>query len=749
MSYLLEYFGHWLPTKKRRLTNTGTSCEEGAGGATPAAVLQGGGAQGWRVAPKDCGANVSVFTHLQGSGQPCGAVALGTSLDTNACTVALAISAGPHREREMAAIEENVDPTTLLNADGLITSLRFADEVPGPPPTLAREGTRAERTREPEELTLVRVVRGRGGVYLELVEGLKELTHCIVFLRESLAQEGLGNKLAGQAATISSALLGKDLPKQIDMSSSLDSQQERSRRSPVIDVDRFLRIGRQAGKGRERRARVVDRRSDKDDASASSSSSSSSCSYVSEPARRVRVAERADVLVVGGGCAGLAAAVAAKKVSPSLNVLLVEKEEYLGGTISRVGMESVSWWMYNDAVKSDGLVKELEDLATSMQGTTTFPYNEGLNLTSEPFKRVADAFVTRHGVRCLFATWVADTIVEASPGSSSGDPVPCLKGVYVENVAGRQAILAERVVDCTGNADVLHRAGGRFTVLPVDQRMGITQVFSVSNVDRERFLEYTERKAATYNNWGNDGGPKVCETEWKQETQGSEGELRTPYLEREFQEAEVKGIVPKGSNINGSWSTLTHDGELLNLNLVHMQGDALDPWDMSEMAQVGREKVGEAIKALKTIPGCEDAKLRTFSNNLGVRDSRKCVAKYNLSGEDALAGSRFEDSVCVLPQIVDGYGILVLGSEGGEVEVPLRGFQCDVDNLMVAGRCFAGDHVSHCLTRNIKCCMLTGQAAGAIAATSLRTKTSVWNVRPQDVREDLTRVGFRCDAHEK
>ncbi|UPR02367.1 hypothetical protein HOP50_09g56930 [Chloropicon primus] len=216
MSYLLEYFGRWLPTKKRRLTNTGTSCEEGAGGATPAAVLQVGGAQGWRVAPKDCGANVSVFTHLQGSGQPCGAVALGTSLDTNACTVALAISAGPHREREMAAIEENVDPTTLLNADGLLASLRFADdESAGARPTLAREGTRAERTREPEELTLVRVVRGRGGVHLERVEGLKELTHCIVFLRESLAQEGLGNKLAGQAATISSALLGKDLPKQV------------------------------------------------------------------------------------------------------------------------------------------------------------------------------------------------------------------------------------------------------------------------------------------------------------------------------------------------------------------------------------------------------------------------------------------------------------------------------------------------------------------------------------------------------
>ncbi|UPR04259.1 hypothetical protein HOP50_15g75940 [Chloropicon primus] len=168
------------------------------------------------MAPKDGGWRPRIVVPMSLSSPTCRAAgSRAASLDTNACTVAMATSAGPHREREMAAIEENVDPTTLLNADGLIASLRFADESAGPRPTLAREGTRAERTRQPEELTLVRVVRGRGGVYLELVEGLKGLTHCIVFLRESIVQEGLGNKLAGQAATISSALLGKDLPKQV------------------------------------------------------------------------------------------------------------------------------------------------------------------------------------------------------------------------------------------------------------------------------------------------------------------------------------------------------------------------------------------------------------------------------------------------------------------------------------------------------------------------------------------------------
>ncbi len=61
--------------------------------------------------------------------------------------------------------------------------------------------------------------------------------------------------------------------------------------------------------------------------------------------------------------------------------------------------------------------------------------------------------------------------------------------------------------------------------------MGITQVFSVSNVDRARFLAYTERKKATYAHWGNDGDESTCENEWKQETQGDEGELRSPYVQ--------------------------------------------------------------------------------------------------------------------------------------------------------------------------------------------------------------------------
>lgn len=165
-------------------------------------------------------------------------------------------------------------------------------------------------------------------------------------------------------------------------------------------------------------------------------------------------------------------------------------------------------------------------------------------------------------MRCLFATVVVEAIMEDQK----------LTGVLVENIAGRQALLAGVCVDCSGNADVLHRAGGRFTVLPPDQRMGVTQVFSVSNVDKAAFLRYTEKKGATYNNWGNDGGEKECETEWKQETQGGEGDLRTPYLEREFQEAETRGVLPK-VGARAQTHTHTHISVCLYLSLNNVRSD--------------------------------------------------------------------------------------------------------------------------------------------------------------------------------
>ena len=143
----------------------------------------------------------------------------------------------------------------------------------------------------------------------------------------------------------------------------------------------------------------------------------------------------------------------------------------------------------------------------------------------------------------------------------------------------------------------------------------------------------------------------------------------------------------------------------------------------------GRKAAMEAIKVLKKkVPGFETSKLRNFSMTLGIRDSRKIVGKYNLTGDDVCKQGRFDDSVGVFPEFVDGYAILMLPTTGRYLQVPYGCLVPDVDNLLVAGRCVSGDVLSHAATRNMMCCTVTGQAAGVAAAISIKQGQTTQNV---------------------
>jgi hypothetical protein len=128
---------------------------------------------------------------------------------------------------------------------------------------------------------------------------------------------------------------------------------------------------------------------------------------------------------------------------------------------------------------------------------------------------------------------------------------------------------------------------------------------------------------------------------------------------------------------------------------------------------------------------------------LGVRDSRKIIGRYNLTGDDVCLQGRFEDSIGVFPEFVDGYNILILPTTGRFFQIPYGCLVPDVDNLLVAGRCVSGDIVSHAATRNMMCCTVTGQGAGVAAAVSIREKTTTQHVDVKKVQEELKKQGAR------
>jgi hypothetical protein len=182
------------------------------------------------------------------------------------------------------------------------------------------------------------------------------------------------------------------------------------------------------------------------------------------------------------------------------------------------------------------------------------------------------------------------------------------------------------------------------------------------------------------------------------------------------------------------------------MNLVHLAGcDGTDPDSLTRFEIEGRRQAALAIEALRRYtPGCADARLRNFGMTIGIRDTRKIDAVYNLAEADVRGEARFEDSIGIYPEFIDGYGVLILPTTGRYMHVPYRALlPRRVRRLLVAGRAIGGDRIAHAATRNMACCAVAGQGAGIAAAVSLQTGRELADVDVGAVQAELQRQGVR------
>jgi hypothetical protein len=264
-------------------------------------------------------------------------------------------------------------------------------------------------------------------------------------------------------------------------------------------------------------------------------------------------------------------------------------------------------------------------------------------------------------------------------------------------------------------------------------------MFSMSGVDKKKFIDAVKADPQTYKDWA--GG------EWTIETSGKEDQMFSPFLRKPFRQAIEAGMIPEHlQTICGTWGTVSDQGDLTYLNLVHLANcDGTNADDLSANEIEGRRQAMMAIAALqKFTPGCEKAKLRNFGMTIGIRDTRKIDAHYNLTAHDVREQARFEDSIGIFPEFIDGYGILILPTTGRYFHVPYRSMlPKKFDNLLVTGRNIGGDRDSHCAVRNMMCCAVSGQGAGVATAVSLKTDATVQRVDIKAVRKELLRQGVR------
>lgn len=435
--------------------------------------------------------------------------------------------------------------------------------------------------------------------------------------------------------------------------------------------------------------------------------------FVSEPARDIPVIREPDVLVVGAGAAGTAAAVAAARAGAQ--TLLVERYGFLGGTLTTVTLGTLCGGYLVDGDHHTeivgGLYAELVDRLIARRAALA--PRRWLNNVSTPYdptalRLEADSMTLAANVELLLHTTVVDVQTRDHR----------VEAVIIENKAGRAAIRPRIIIDASGDGDVAARAGAPFMVGDNGETQFPSAMIRFAGVDIPRFLEI----------------PRARRLELLEQA-AADGYL-LPRTSAGLQVHPIDGVVHANVTRIRKADGRSHD--------------QLDPWALTEAELEGRRQAFLYEEVLQRyMPGFERARIIDMGAHLGIRETRLIEGDHRLSEDEVRQCRKPADTIacCAWPMEMHGADRGTVWDwlpAGGWYGIPYRcltvkGF----DNLLVAGRNLSASHAAQSSARVAATCMAMGEAAGAAAALALRNNGNTRGFPASLLRDHLIRNGAK------
>lgn len=443
--------------------------------------------------------------------------------------------------------------------------------------------------------------------------------------------------------------------------------------------------------------------------------------YYEEPSKKLPVREF-DVVVAGGGTAGVFAALAAAR--QGAKTMLIESKGYCGGIAVEGGTALHSFYNLYTAFPGckkrqvvQGIPDEFIARLTGMGGCSGYPEMEtgrGYDsictaVDTELYKLLAFEMLEEAGVLVAVHTLLVGAIKD-------GDR---LKGVITESRSGREAVMANSFIDCTGYGDLCGHAGAQFTV-PNDYPS--CNSFSLANASIDDYYLFLKSHNAV---------GQVC----RGLRDGEEG----GFVRMGAEQLNISGLSDEAKKIGMAMITTTvRENYLMFIKINYKVSESvLNRDDMAKAEIEVRKRMNKGAQLLRQyIPGFEKAFIARTSPSLCIRRGRLITCDYDITHEDVIEGRHFNDDVFVygFHDMAPKYQI----KDGGTYGIPYRALCVKgIENLYAAGMMITSDHRAHMSTRNTVSCMGQGQAAGTAAALCALKKCCSRDLKYSTLKQTL------------